>query len=149
MKSVAKQGAPHEKLWPYTIGKFRTKPSRPSYQDATKHQAVLYERVVQHITQLQACLAGGYPFVFGFSVYESFESDTVARSGRVPMPKANEPLLGGHAVLAVGYDDAKRQFLVRNSWGTGWGMRGYFTMPYDYLFDSNLSDDFWTVKLVE
>jgi C1A family cysteine protease len=149
MKSVAKQGAPHEPLWPYVIGKFRTKPSRPAYQDATKHQAVLYQRLVQHITQFQACLAGGYPFVFGFSVYESFESDAVARSGRVPMPKASERLLGGHAVVAVGYDDAKRQFIVRNSWGGGWGMHGYFTMPYDYLFDSNLSDDFWTVKLVE
>lgn len=70
----------------YLLSKFRTKPSPASYKDAAKHPAVLYQRLVQHITQFQACLAAGYPFVFGFAVYESFESMAVARSGRVPMP---------------------------------------------------------------
>ena len=65
------------------------------------------------------------------------------------MPASSEKVLGGHAVLAVGYDDAIQRFIVMNSWGTGWGMRGFFTMPYAYLTDTDLSDDFWTVRLVE
>jgi C1A family cysteine protease len=82
-------------------------------------------------------------------VYESFESPTVAKTGRVPLPTPLESPIGGHAVLAVGYDDTRAWFIVRNSWGTAWGMRGYFTMPYDYLLDPNLCDDFWTIRSVE
>ena len=98
---------------------------------------------------MRACLAGGFPFVFGFTVYESFESERVAETGVVPMPKRTERSVGGHAVLAIGYDDAKKTFVVRNSWGTAWGMKGYFTMPYAYLEDRSLSDDFWTIRRAE
>jgi C1A family cysteine protease len=149
VKAVAKQGAPHESLWPYIISKFALKPPATAYTDAAKHPALLYRRVTQTLPQLQGCLAAGFPFVFGFSVYESFESATVARTGTVPMPRATEALLGGHAVLAVGYDTATSRFLVRNSWGPGWGKAGYFTMPFAYLTDLNLSDDFWTITLVQ
>lgn len=149
IKSVSKQGAPHESLWPYMIAKFRTKPSRTAYTDASKHPAILYRRLPQEIEQMKACLASGFPFVFGFSVYESFQSATVARTGHASMPKPKETLVGGHAVLAVGYDNAQRWFIVRNSWGTDWGMKGYFTMPYKYLQDSDLADDFWTISLVQ
>jgi len=148
IKSVGRQGAPHEPLWPYVVARFRTKPSATAYKDAAKHPAILYERVTPTMTQLQGCLAAGYPFVFGFSVYESFESAAVARTGRVSTPRASERLLGGHAVMAVGYDVPGKWFIVRNSWGTGWGMKGYFTMPFAYLLDANLSDDFWTIRLV-
>jgi C1A family cysteine protease len=109
---------------------------------------VLYQRVTQELDQLKSCLAAGYPFVFGFSVYESFESDAVARTGHAPLPKPKEQQLGGHAVLAVGYDDTKGWFLMRNSWGPEWGATGYFTLPYEYLLDNDLSDDFWTVRAV-
>ena len=95
---------------------------------------------------MRACLADGFPFVFCFSVYESFVTQAVARSGTVPVPKVNEKLLGGHAVCAVGYDQKSRRFTLRNSWGTQWGRKGYFTMPYAYLANRNLSDDFWTVR---
>jgi C1A family cysteine protease len=149
IKSVAKQGAPHEALWPYVLAKFRTRPAASVYADARKHAAVLYQRITQDLTQLRGCLAAGYPFVFGFSVYTSFESDAVAVSGLVPMPKPGEGMVGGHAVLAVGYDNPARRFILRNSWGAAWGQHGYFTMPYAYLLDDNLSDDFWTIKLVQ
>jgi C1A family cysteine protease len=149
IKTVSKQGAPHEKLWPYLVAKFRTKPPAAAYKDAAEHPALLYQRVTREIQQMKGCLASGYPFVFGFSVYESFESQSVASTGHAPMPKPKEPLLGGHAVVAVGYDDSKQWFVVRNSWGTNWGLSGYFTMPYAYLLDGNLSDDFWTIRLVQ
>jgi C1A family cysteine protease len=148
IKSVSKEGAPHETLWPYVISKFKTKPPPKAYKDALKHRAILYERVNATMDQLKGCLASGYPFVFGFSVYDSFESSEVAKTGVVPMPKPKERQLGGHAVLAVGYDDPTSRFIVRNSWGDKWGNAGYFTMPYDYLTDANLSDDFWTIKKV-
>jgi C1A family cysteine protease len=107
-----------------------------------------YQRVVRSLPQLRGCLAEGFPFIFGFTVYESFESDAVASTGVAPMPGPGERVLGGHAVLAVGYDDADQRFLVRNSWGTKWGNGGYFTMPYAYLTERNLSSDFWTLRTV-
>jgi C1A family cysteine protease len=149
IKSVAKQGAPHESLWPYAVSKFRTKPNAKAYADGLDHQAILYQRVPQVLDQLRGCLAAGYPFVFGFSVYESFESAAVARSGDVPMPGAGEALLGGHAVVAVGYDTAASRFVARNSWGPAWGRGGYFTIPFAYLLDAGLADDFWTIRSVE
>ena len=110
---------------------------------------VSYSRVARSLNQMKGCLASGFPFVFGFSVYDSFETDEVTQTGVVNMPDlANEHLLGGHAVLAVGYDDASQRFIVRNSWGPDWGQRGYFTMPYIYLMTPDLSDDFWTIRLI-
>jgi C1A family cysteine protease len=98
---------------------------------------------------MRGCLANGFPFVFGFTVYESFESAEVARTGDAPLPAAGETVLGGHAVLAVGYDDAAARFTVRNSWGPHWGNGGYFTLPYAYLTDRGLASDFWTISQVE
>jgi len=70
-------------------------------------------------------------------------------SGKLNMPKKSEQSIGGHAVVAVGYDDKAKRFTVRNSWGADWGINGYFTMPYDYLLDENLADDFWTLRIIE
>jgi C1A family cysteine protease len=97
---------------------------------------------------MQGCLADGYPFVFGFTVYDSFESAKVAKTGIVPMPSSGEKVAGGHCVAAVGYQDANRVFIIRNSWGKGRGMRGYCTMPYEYLLNSHLASDFWTIRTV-
>lgn len=154
VKSVAKQGVCPETMWPYDPSPFppnphlAKKPSARCYKEALRHTAVEYRRLPRTLTQMKGCLASGYPFVLGFTVYESFESDQVTRTGKMPMPSQREHVLGGHAVLAVGYDDKQSRFRVRNSWGTDWGMKGYFTMPYAYLMDGNLSDDFWKITLV-
>ena len=149
MKSVGNQGVCPEDMWPYNIESFAVKPTDACYQAALQHKAILYQRVTRNLNQMKGCLASGYPFVFGFTVYESFESEQVAKDGHAPMPKPGEQVLGGHAVLAVGYDDVNQWFIVRNSWGTGWGMQGYFTLPYAYLTNRGLASDFWTVRVVK
>jgi C1A family cysteine protease len=149
MKSVAKVGVCTEDTWPYDITQFTEKPPAKAYTEAKKHQALLYKRIIPTLHQLQGCLASGYPFVFGFSVYESFMSPEVAKTGEVPLPPRNEQLIGGHAVVGVGYDDKTQRFNVRNSWGKGWGKRGYCTMPYGYLTDPQLASDFWAIYTVE
>ena len=145
VKTLAAQGVCPEKKWPYVISTFAKKPSAACYTEAKKHMIRTYHRILT-LDEMRGCLADGFPFVFGFTVYESFESPAVAKNGVVNMPKPREKTLGGHAVCAVGYDDSTKRVLVRNSWGTSWGMQGYFTMPYDYVADRNLSDDFWTIR---
>lgn len=147
-KTISHQGACPEDLWVYDISKFTKKPPVKLYIEALNHQVVEYMRITPTLANLKGCLADGYPFVFGFMVYESFESDKVAKTGIVPMP-SKERALGGHAVLCVGYSNTKKQFIVQNSWGSDWADKGYFYLPFDYLTNSNLSDDFWTVRLVE
>jgi len=148
IKSVATQGDCPETYWPYDVTQFATVPPPACYTDALKYKAVQYLSVAQDLADMRACLAAGYPFVFGFTVYSSFESAAVAGTGQVPMPGWLERAVGGHAVLAVGYDDASSTFIVRNSWGAGWGDAGYFYMPYAYLTNANLADDLWTIRLV-
>lgn len=146
IKVAADQGSCDEILWPYKTCKFRRKPSKKAYEDALNHQIISYERM-DTLAEMKSCLADGYPFVFGFSVYTSFEN--VGEDGLVPMPGPNESLLGGHAVMAVGYNEEQQRFIVRNSWGVGWGDKGYCYMPYAYLENRDLSDDFWSVRSIE
>lgn len=149
MASCATKGAPPETLWSYDITRFAEMPPRAAYKEAANHRFKEYHRLDNtQLSQLLACLANGFPFTFGFTVYESFESDEVARTGVAPMPSKKERVLGGHAVLAVGYDYDKKVFIVRNSWGTPWGMEGYFTLPFDYVTNEDLADDFWTATLL-
>ena len=145
IKTLVKQGVCPENRWPYLQSKVLVKPVPACYKEALQHQITSYHRL-ETLNQMRACLAEGYPFVFGFSVYESFESRQVAKTGVAPMPKPDEHLVGGHAVVAVGYNDSEKRFLLRNSWGVKWGMKGYFTMAYEYLAKRNLADDFWTIR---
>lgn len=154
IKAIAKigvcpeNGAVSAGAWPYDITKFKETPPKSCYQIAQYHRAVEYRRVTQTASQLKRCLANGFPFVFGFVVYESFESDEMKESGVMSMPEQDEKVLGGHAVMAIGYDDELDAFLVRNSWGDQWGQKGNFWMPYDYMLNPELASDFWTVKRV-
>lgn len=148
IKVVAKNGVCPETEWPYDIQKFAEKPPAKCFKDAKKYHAVTYQRLIQDLNTMKGCLASGYPFVFGITVYSSFESQQVAQTGMVPMPTTQEQVLGGHAILAVGYDDSQRVFIFRNSWGTSWAKAGYGFIPYSYLTDTNLASDFWTIRAV-
>ncbi len=146
MKSVSKSGVCPERAWPYVVKDFRDKPNAKAYQNALKTKASVYFRVTQDLVQMKGCLAEGFPFVFGFTAYDYFESAQVAKTGIVRLPTTKDAVIGGHAVMAVGYDDKAQTFRVRNSWGKSWGQRGYFTMPYAYLMSSHLASDFWTIR---
>jgi C1A family cysteine protease len=148
IKSVAQWGDCPETEWPYDVSQFAVQPTPACYADAKKHLALVYEAVDQDLDHMRGCLAAGFPFVFGFTVYASFESQQVAQTGVVPMPQWFERALGGHAVMCVGYDDASQLFTVRNSWGVGWGQSGYCQMPYQYLA-GQLASDFWTIRTVQ
>jgi C1A family cysteine protease len=148
IKSINDKGAPTEDLWPYDVTRFTIQPSNDAYVEAKKHLALSYQRIDNDLVTMKGCLASGYPFVFGFSVYESMMSYDVASTGILNMPLPSEKLIGGHAVLACGFDDSTQRFTIRNSWGKEWGNGGYFTMPYEYLTNTNLCDDRWSVRIV-
>lgn len=146
MKAVAQLGVCPETDWPYDISTFTDAPPQKDYTDALKDTILTYQAPPQQLFALKSVLAAGRPVVFGFTVYESFESPEVAASGILPMPDPKEQVVGGHAVVLVGYDDAQDKFKVRNSWGTGWGQDGYFQMPYLYVTSPSLASDFWVVQ---
>ena len=148
MKVLQKMGCAPEIDWPYNVMKFTQTPPVKATTNALQFKITEYHRVT-NLTLLKTALAEGYPAVIGINVYESFESDQVAKTGIVPLPKRGEQLLGGHAILAVGYkDDAKIKgqgvVICRNSWGENWGDKGYFYLPYSYF--AHYVTDMWTGK---
>jgi C1A family cysteine protease len=145
VKTLTNLGVCRESTWQYKQTLLFNKPTVTAFKEALQHCISEYLKV-QTLVEIKQCLAQGYPVAFGFSVYESFESPEVARSGQMPLPAANEQMLGGHAVLAVGYQDATQTLIVRNSWGTEWGDNGYFYMPYAYIEKLKLAQDFWTIR---
>jgi len=150
IKALIKYGVSSETLWPYDISKFTTRPLTSAYTEALNHQVISASRVLQSSASMKGCLYSGQPFVVGILVYSSFESQTVARTGYVPMPNTlREQVLGGHAIICVGYNDAKKVWIMKNSWGSGWGDKGYFYLPYNYLLSSGLSGDMWKITKVE
>lgn len=148
IKVLKKLGVCREKLWPYVISKFARRPAPECYTEAARHQVTAYQRLL-NLHEMKACLAMGLPFVFGFAVYEHVLSESVRKSGAIRLPRRNERMIGGHAVMAVGYDDKTKTLLFRNSWGTEWGRAGYGFMPYAYPESRELSDDFWCIQATE
>ena len=149
IKVIAKYGVWSEAIQPYNPALFKKAPTQVMLTEGLKHQALLYERLDGSLNSIKTRLASGFPFVFGFTVYPAFESAEVAKTGIVPMPNAIDGPLGGHAVLAVGYEDTKQAVIVRNSWGTSWGLKGYFYMPYAYISNPNLATDMWAITRME
>ena len=145
-KSINKDGVIPESLWPFDVNKVTVEPPTELYDKAQLHQAIEYKRIPVDIEQMKACLAEGFPFVFGFPVYESFYDPQTTELGKAHLPGPGEKMLGGHAVLCVGYNDAQKVFICINSWGKDWGDNGCFYMPYDYML---VGDDFWSLRKVE
>uniref|UniRef100_A0A6C0LZS7 Peptidase C1A papain C-terminal domain-containing protein n=1 Tax=viral metagenome TaxID=1070528 RepID=A0A6C0LZS7_9ZZZZ len=150
IKSINKIGVCPEKIWPYDIEKFTQKPDKKCYNIAKNHKSIEYHKVIQNEQSIKHILSEGFPIVFGFAVYESFESKEVAENGVVPLPKKDEKILGGHAVALVGYTTINdiEYFIVRNSWGTEWGDKGYCYFPVNFICDSEYCDDFWVIKKI-
>ncbi|HOM30242.1 MAG TPA: C1 family peptidase [Deltaproteobacteria bacterium] len=160
MQAMVLFGVPPEEYWPYRVSEFDREPSAFCYAFAQNYQAIQYIRLdPSGITRdellkvVKATIAAGIPAMFGFTVYESIHE---ADDGRIPFPGPDENVLGGHAVMAAGYDDAieianpstgkatKGALLIRNSWGKGWGESGYGWLPYDYV-TRGLAVDWWTL----
>ena len=148
MTFLQTKGICPESTWPYDPNKFAQMPPRTAWAEATAHKIADPVSIDNtNLLAIKSCLAAGYPIAFGFTAYPDLQSDKVATTGVLPMPAKGEQPIGGHAVLMVGYDDAAGQFKVRNSWGPGWGLSGYFLMPYAYATNPNLASDFRSAKL--
>ena len=166
VKVLSQFGAAMERDYPYDIRRFRDTPPQSIVEQASRNKIIQYMRLISP-TQYMRCLADGFPFIFGFSVYDGFEGELIANTGVLLKPNLKtERVLGGHAVTAIGYD---RNFLdsatfkrtglkkgnlpamwyeVRNSWSDDWGDKGNFWMPSTYLENRNLADDMWTIRKV-
>ncbi|MDB5054841.1 MAG: xylellain [Bacilli bacterium] len=151
LKVLQKIGVSPEIDFPYDTTHFADKPSLKAETDASNFKINEYHRIPD-LYSLKAALAEGLPVVIGIQIYESFESPQVAQTGKVPLPKkTKEKLLGGHALLVVGYADQGTKsnqgfVIVRNSWGEEWGDRGYCYIPYSMFKDAALVMDMWTGK---
>jgi hypothetical protein len=157
-------GAAPETLWPFDPRKLFTEPTAGVYAAAEDYTVATYSRLLSADDYL-ACLAHGFPFLLGFTVFESLDGEQVERTGVMPFPRSGERQLGGHDVLAVGYDTnfhenpdflksgldptqvSNRALLIRNSWGTAWGLNGHFWMPLEFAADETLGGDAWTARL--
>jgi C1A family cysteine protease len=149
VKMAAKYGTALESTWPYSDDgvQFKVKPSIESFTEGLQHKALQYQSVPQTLDAFFHVLAVfNRPIIMGVQLYASFEGEAVAACGIVPMPLPGEECLGGHAVLIVGYDKNKQMFLVRNSWGDQWGVQGNFWIPFDYVMNPDLADDFWVIQ---
>lgn len=146
IKSAAKKGVGHETLWPYNLRKFKTRPADAVYKDALKFRALEYARVEVSAQALKSAIASGHTPVIGVTLYGSFESDDVAKSGMVPMPGKREKAVGGHCLYVVGYGQKPGYFTVRNSWAADWGAGGDCFFPEAYLGSAQLGSDYWVIR---
>jgi C1A family cysteine protease len=161
IKTLQQQGVCPETEWPYDdapapydggpfpIGsKPATHPPQTCFDDAVNYVILNYQRLNQNLSQLQGCLAAGYPFVFGFTVFDGWYNEN-PRPSIIPVPSQTDSPVGGHAVLCVGYDNTKSLFKIRNSWGPTEGDNGYFYMPYAYVTEPTLANDLWVINSVK
>lgn len=147
LKGLNTYGFISEQEWPFQEEKIVNAPPLSIYTNALANRIKLYAMVDNHnLSAVKLALVHGFPLIFGMQVYSGFESEQTAKSGILVYPTAAERLLGGHAVLLCGYDEPTETFLVRNSWGEGWGQKGYFRMPYEYL-TGYFCSDFWMLRL--
>lgn len=143
---AAAEGRNTSGSWEYYEDMVNTRPHNRAYNHAANHQSLEYYAVPQTPSGIKSAIAEGYLVVYGFSVYENFW-DAGTNGGIVAMPRGS--MIGGHAVCAVGYNDATKKYICQNSWGPAWGDKGFFYMPYEYVESASLADDFWVIKTQE
>ncbi len=147
IKAAAVYGCVWERLWRYDISRFTENPPQKIWDAATTHKITSYHRIDDgDLETMKQTLASGYLIGFGFEVYTNFVTRKMSIEGHLHLPSSHDIVLGGHAVVLVGYDDEKKAFKVRNSWGKDWALGGYFWIDYDYVGDRNLSNDFWVIN---
>ena len=164
LQALALFGVPPEEYWPYDVSKFDVEPSAFLYSFAGNYKALSYYRLdpsgttpTALLARIKSNLAAGLPAFFGFTVYNSYVQASAANKGAIPFPVATDRVVGGHAVVAAGYDDNVKiknsnaggatttgALLIRNSWGTGWGDGGYGWLPYDYV-QRGIATDWWSL----
>jgi C1A family cysteine protease len=145
-KALNRNGICPEVDWPYNIVKFKKKPSAICYADATPLRTKISYHSIADLNSILQALNQGLPVVFGFVVYQSFED--IGSDGIMLMPNViKEARLGGHAVVVVGFDRKKLMLIVRNSWGSSWGAKGYFYMPFEFV-NPQFCADVWAIDLV-
>jgi C1A family cysteine protease len=155
IKTLTNEGTCPESIWPYEIEKFTECPVKIAYDVALDNQVLASRKVPETVEGFKTMINMGLVVVFGFTVFESFESEDTARTGIMKMPKPFEKKLGGHAVTCIGYDDdltfngLKGYLKIRNSWGIHWGIQGDFWMPYDFVNKSRLVSDLWVITKSE
>uniref|UniRef100_A0A6C0DC88 Peptidase C1A papain C-terminal domain-containing protein n=1 Tax=viral metagenome TaxID=1070528 RepID=A0A6C0DC88_9ZZZZ len=146
-KSVSKYSVCSEINWPYNINVYSIMPSLSSYNSTYNLPNFTYYALTQTATAIQAALQANNPVIFGFTVYSSFMSRAVASTGIVPMPNTHtETIAGGHCTVMCGFNSVTKMFKCVNSWGTNWGDRGFFYMPYAYILNPSLTSDLWIIK---
>jgi len=150
-KALNKYGLAPEVDFPYHTQDFAKKPTTAAYSDGLKNLVVTYAAVQQVESVIKQTVLTGAAVSFGFNVYSSFMYGSWVYNDPaiMPIPKKSESLLGGHAVTIIGWDDAKKAFLIQNSWGTGWGNNGKFWMPYSFVTNNNECDDFWCIQEIK
>lgn len=145
VKLANKEGICHGESWKYIISNWNKKPPKECYYEAPEHRVLSYHTLESLEDMLQS-IAMGYGFVGGISCYESLDDPVTQQTGIVRMPGAEEKLQGGHAIFFCGYDIHKQMFKFQNSWGKGWGDKGFGYIPFRYVNNPYLAADFWTVR---
>ncbi|MEM7553488.1 MAG: C1 family peptidase [Cyanobacteria bacterium P01_A01_bin.84] len=167
MKALTLFGVPPEKSWTYDEDKVDEEPPSYCYAYADNFRTLKYFLLDYAgistealLFQVKAVLATGFPCIFGFTIYDSAYAEW-NEEGHIPFPNhQRDKVVGGHTVVAVGYDNykiircadrkkySKGALLIRNSWGTDWGVNGYGWLPYDYVL-SGLTGAWWSLLKAE
>lgn len=151
MKACARYGVCFDKSWPYDVSRFGVRPGTAAFAEAVQNQLLRYY-ACPTLVSVKASIAGGFPVVCGFSVPENMMSVACARTGIVGYPTARESIVGGHAIMLMGYNDVTQRLMFQNSWGASWGDRGFGYLPYSFFIDLGngaLAGDCWSPRVEE